>query len=195
VRRYVPKHKAPFALAGFLALPLFFASLMASSLAIEKPHVYEWTRHGKLIRTFHDPPAANELRIWVLAFIPPLVLVAIGWGASFLRRGIYVSSVAAILLAYALTIRLDRWVLHHTIRFPFGTDNYPDSSTSSLIDRGQWEHEAANTVRSLSGYTIGLAVASMVIALLLSFRRRRPPIETNLSELQQTGGAPTVSSG
>jgi hypothetical protein len=193
VRRYIPQHKAPFALAGFLALPLFFASLMATSLAIERPHVFEWTRHHRLFHTFHDPLPSNEARIWALSFAAPLLLVAIGWGASFLRYGIYVSCVAAIVEAYALTIRLPVWERHHTARFPFGEDNYPDSSNSSLVDRGQWEHNAASTVHSLVGYTIGLAIAAMTIAVLLRLRRKRPPPQTSSSELQPTGGAPTVT--
>jgi hypothetical protein len=193
VSPYVPQHKAPLALAGFLALPLFFASLMATSLAIERPHAYEWRRAGKLIRTFHDPTSSNEIKIWVLSFAAPLLLVAVGWGASFLRYGIYVSSVAAIAEALALTVRLGTWERHHTTRFPFGEDNFPDSSTSSLVDRGQWEHQAANTVHSLVGYTIGLALVSMLIMLVLALRRTQPPAQTSSSELQQTGGAPTVT--
>jgi hypothetical protein len=193
MRKYVPQHKAPFALAGFLALPLFFASLMATSLAIEKPKVFEWTRHGRLFHTFHDPVPSNEAKIWVLSFAAPLLLVAIGWAASFLRYGIYVSCAAAVAEGLALTVRLGTWQAHHTSRFPFGEDNYPDSSTSSLVDRGQWEHQAATTVHSLVGYTIALSLVASAIALFLALRRRRPPVRTSSSELQQTGGAPTVS--
>ena len=193
MRRYVPQHKAPFALAGFLALPLFFASLMATSLAIEKPKVFEWNRNGRLFHTFHDPVPSNEAKIWALSFAAPLLLVAIGWGASFLRYGIYVSCVAAIAEALALTARLGTWEAHHTARFPFGEDNYPDSSNSSLVDRGQWEHQAASTVHSLVGYTIGLALAASALALFFAVRRRRPPMQTGSSELQQTGGAPTLT--
>jgi hypothetical protein len=188
----VPRHKAPFALAGFLALPLFFASLMATSLAIEKPKAFEWTRYGRLFHTFHDPVPSNEAKIWVLSFAAPLLLVAIGWGASFLRYGIYVSCVAAIAEALALTVRLGTWQAHHTARFPFGEDNYPDSSNSSLVDRGQWEHQAASTVHSLVGYTIGLALAASALGLVFALRRRKPPVQTSSSELQQTGGAPTL---
>jgi hypothetical protein len=192
-RRFVPRHKAPLALAGFLALPLFFASLMATSLAIERPHAFEWMRHGRLFHTFHDPTGSNEAKIWVLSFAAPLLLVAIGWGASFLRYGIYVSCVAASAEALALTVRLGTWERHHTARFPFGEDNYPDSSTSSLTDRGQWEHEAAHTVHSLVGYTVGLSIAAAAIGLFVALRRTRPPLQTHGSELQQTGGAPTTT--
>ena len=194
--RLVPAAKAPLAFAGFLALPVFFASLMAVSLAIERPRAVEWTRNGKLIQRFHDPTASTEVKIWLLSFVPPLLLVAVGFAAGHIPRGLYVVCGAAIVGAFLLTVRLGTWERHHTARYPFGEDNYPDSSTSSLTSRGQWEHNAVNTVHSLVGYTIGLALAGALIAALLEVRRRRghtappPPIGT---ELQQTGGAPTTS--
>lgn len=196
-RWLVPPAKAPLALAGFLALPVFFASLMAVSVAIERPKVYEWRRAGRLIQRFHDPTAANEAKIWAFTLVAPLLLVLVGLAASHLRRtGLYVVCVAAVVDAFALTIRLGRWERHHTARFPFGEDNYPDSSTSSLIDRGQWEHEAGSTVHSLVGYTVGLALAAALIAAFVEFRRRRRRpggFSTAGTELQQTGGAPTTS--
>jgi hypothetical protein len=196
--RLVPSTKAPLALSGFLALPVFFASLMAASLALERPKAIEWTHNGKLIQRFHDATSSTEAKIWLLSFVPPLLLVAVGFVAGHVPRGLFVVCGAAILDAFALTIRLGRWEHHHTARFPFGEDNYPDSSTSSLISRGQWEHNASNTVHSLVGYTVGLALAAALIAILLEVRRRRghrsaalpPPIG---SELQQTGGAATTS--
>lgn len=176
VARLVPSAKAPFALAGFLSLPIFFASLMAVSLAIEKARVVEWSRpNGKLIRIFHDPPGSNEAKIWLLTFFAPMLLVLVGFLASHLRFGIYVVCGAAIIDALALTVRLGRWERHHTARFPFGEDLYPDSSTSSLVDRGQWEHEAAHTVQSLVGYAVGLSVAAAAITLFLAYRRSRRP--------------------
>jgi hypothetical protein len=200
VRRLVPKAKAPLALAGFLALPLFFASLMATSLAIEKAQAFEWERRGRLIRVFHEPAAGLEAKIWLLSFAVPLLLVVVGAAASHLRRlGAYVVALSAIVLALLLTVRLDTWERHHTARFPFGEDLYPDSSTSSLTARGQWEANAVHTAHSLVGYTVALSLAAMAIALVLEWRRRRGarPEATPLgaSELQQTGTAPTVSSG
>jgi len=195
-RLIVRTTRAPLALAGFLALPVFFASLMAVSLAIEKPKTYAWMRGGKLLQTYHDPTASNEVRIWLLAFVAPLLLVAVGVVACRLRFGIYVVCVAAVVDALALTIRLGRWERHHTTRYPFGEDLYPDSSPSSLTNRGQWEHEAAHTVHSLVGYTIGLAIAAVVITAFLAWRRSRRRPWTELpagSELQQTGTAPTTS--
>jgi hypothetical protein len=195
--RLLPATKAPLGLAGVLALPIFFASLMAVSLAIEKPKTYAWRRaNGKLIVRYHAPTASTEAKIWLLAFVAPLLLVLVGVVASRFRYGLYVVCVAAIVDALALTIRLGRWEQHHTARYPFGEDLYPDSSTSSLIDRGEWEHEAAGTVHSLVGYTIGLALAAAAIALFVAWRRRRRPSApppAGGAELQETGGAPTTS--
>jgi hypothetical protein len=185
--RFVPAAKAPLALAGFLALPVFFASLMAASLAIERPKAVEWTHNGKLVQRFFDPTASTEAKIWLLSFVPPLLLVAVGFAAGHIPRGIFVVCGAAIAGALALTIRLGRWERHHTARYPFGEDNYPDSSTSSLTNRGQWEHNAVNTVHSLVGYTVALALAAVLIAVLLEVRRRRghraPPPPVIAAEL------------
>ena len=195
MRRLLPSAKAPLGLAGFLAIPLFFASLMAVSLAIEKPKAYEWMRHGKLFRIYHDPIASTEAKIWLLAFVPALLLVAIGFAASHLRRvGLYAVSLAAIGEGLLLLVRLGHWERNHTSRYPFGEDLYPDSSTSSLTNRGQWEHNAAHTVKSLVGYTVGLALAAIALTLFFTWRGRGRA-QTTHSELQQTGGAPTVSSG
>ena len=198
MKRWLPTSRAPLALAAFLGMPIFFASLMAVSLAIEKPRTVAWTHDGKLVQRFHDPTAALEAKIWLLSMVPPLLLVAIGLLASHLRRvGLYVVCVAAIVEALGLLVRLGTWEEHHTTRYPFGEDLYPDSSTSSLTSKGQWEHNAADTVHSLVRYTVALSVAALVIAILLEWRRRhdRPhatPIVS--SELQQTGGAATTSS-
>lgn len=192
--RYLPSARAPLALAGFLALPLFFASLMAVSLAIEKAQVYAWTRHGHLIRVFHPPVASLEAKIWLLALVPPLLLVLVGWLSSLAPGAIYITCAAAVVDALLLTMRLGTWERHHTSRFPFGEDLIPDSSTSSLTARGQWEHDAAHTVRSLVGYTVGLAIVAALIAAVLAFRRgRRHPVVPVGSELQQTGTAPTAT--
>jgi hypothetical protein len=92
-----------------------------------------------------------------------------------------------------LTLRLHRWQVHHTARFAYGEDLIADQTTSSSLLRGEWEKDAAQTVRSLVHYTIGLALAAAVISTFLQVRRRRAPIATAGSELQQTGGAPTTS--
>jgi hypothetical protein len=196
VKRLRPPTKAPFALAGFLAIPIFFASLMAVSLAIEKPRVVEWSRPGgRIARIFHEPTASMEARIWLLALVAPLLLVLVGWLLSFVRYGFYLTCLAAIVVGWLLTVRLDRWQLHHTARFPYGADLLPDYTTSSSLARGEWEKDAADTVRSLFHYTIGLAIAAALISLFLAYRRRRavPAPPPAGAELQQTGGAPTTT--
>jgi len=189
------RSRAPLGLAGFLALPVFFAALMAASLAIEKPRVVEWSRpHGHLARIFHDPTTSNEARIWLLALVPPLLLVLAGVVASYLPLGLYVTCVAAVVDAVALTLRLHRWEVHHTARFPYGEDLLADQTNSSSLQRGEWEHDAAQTVRSFEHYTIGLAIAAALISLFLTLRRRRAPVVGLPSPVQQTGGAPTSTS-
>jgi hypothetical protein len=173
LRRLIPKSKSALGLAGFLALPIFFASLMAATLAIEKPRVVEW-KHGKgLARIFHQASSSNEARIWLLALVPPLLLVVVAWVAGHFPYAIYVTCVAACAEALALTIRLHRWQVHHTARFPYGEDLLADQTTSSSLARGEWEQDAANTVRSLVHYTIGLSIAAVAIVLFLTYRRRR----------------------
>jgi hypothetical protein len=195
VRRLIPESKAALGLAGFLALPVFFASLMAATLAIEKARVVEWKTHRGIARIWHNPIGSTEAKIWLLALIPPLLLVAVGWIAAHFPYALYVTCASACIDALALTIRLHRWEMHHTARFAYGEDLLADQTTSSSLQRGEWEHDAAQTVWSLVHYTIGLALAGALIAAFFTFRRRRgkhappppPPLEL------VTGGAPPTS--
>ena len=57
--------RAPLAIAAFIAIPLFFSSLMSATLALEKPLKYEWMRGGKLLTTWHDPTSRNVAVIWL----------------------------------------------------------------------------------------------------------------------------------
>jgi hypothetical protein len=173
VRRLIPSSKAALGLAGFLALPIFFASLMAASLAIEKARVVEWKHGAGIARIWHNPTAATEAKIWLLALVPPLLLVAFSWLAAHFPYAIYATCVAACVEALALTVRLHRWEVHHTARFAYGEDLLADQTTSSSLQRGEWEKDAADTVRSLVHYTIGLAIGAAAIALFLTYRRRR----------------------
>jgi hypothetical protein len=193
--RLLPKTKAPVGLAAFLALPIFFASLMAASLAVEKPRVVQWSRPGgRLAQIFHPPIASNEAEIWLLALVPPLLLVLVGWLASHLRYGVYVSCAAAIVIALGLDLRLHRWEVHHIARFPYGEDLIADQTNSSSLARGEWEHDAVQTIHSLQHYTIGLAIAAALISVFLTFRRRRRTPDLGVpSAMQQTGGAPTAT--
>jgi hypothetical protein len=170
VRRLIPQSKAALGLGSFLAIPLFFASLMASSLAVEKPRVIV-SSNGH--RVFHTPSSAVEAKIWALAFIPPLLLIAFSLLAAHFPYSIYVTCAGACVIALVLTIPLHRWEVRHTGRFLYGEDLIPDNSTSSSIEHGLWEREAAATARSLVHYTVGLALAAVIITLFLTVRRRR----------------------
>jgi hypothetical protein len=180
--------RAPLVIAVVLAAPLFFAALMASSLAVEKPHVdAQWLNHaywahkgGKLHgRVFLDqvlssPSTSNEILIWLCALIPPAILVAIGAGAAFLRRGgVYLSCAAGAALALLLRLPLGTWARHHTARFPFGVDNIPDGSSSNQLDRGEWEHLARETVISIGNVTILFAAVIAALYAIGHWRRAR----------------------
>ena len=60
---------------------------MAMSLAIEKPSVHHALKHGKPVTVFGDPTGATEAKIWLLAFLPAVVLVLLGVGATLLGPG------------------------------------------------------------------------------------------------------------
>jgi Flp pilus assembly protein TadB len=159
--------RAPIGLAAFLSVPLFFSALMASSLAIEKPHIV----HGHEL----PPTTATEVRIWLLALVAPAILLLVGVLAIALgRHGLYVSAVAAIVLVLAVTHNLDQWTRRHTLRFPLGVDLIgANNAAGNKLDPGQWEQTARETSLSLGHWAIGLAAAAIVIAALLEFRRVR----------------------
>jgi hypothetical protein len=166
------RSRAPLGIAAFIAIPLFFSSLMASSLALEKPHVLAW--HDGSVRhvRYHDPTASNELRIWLWALLPPLLLVLVGWAATRLPFGFYVSCVAAIVDAMAVAHKTGTWAAHHTARFPQGVDLIPTSSISNRYDPGEWEQQARQTALSLQHWTIGIAVAAILAVAALAIRKR-----------------------
>jgi hypothetical protein len=178
-RRIRPPTRAPLVIAGLLAFPLFFASLLCVTLAIERPHRFQWRRpNGRLIEVDHQPTTTEEAKIWALALVVPALLVAFGLVAAYWRRGgIYAVSAAGILAALALPHRLDRWTAHHTQRFPFGMDLVPDTNfQSSTLSRGEWEGQARDTVISLSHWTIGAALVAAAIVAAVRLRRRLGPV-------------------
>jgi hypothetical protein len=169
------RSRSPLAIAAFIAIPLFFSSLMASTLALEKPRVVQWTSGGRLLTTWHDPAPSTEAKIWLWALVPPLVLIVVGWIAVRLPHGFYVSCIAAIVIAMAVVHKLNIWTLHHTLRFPNGVDLIPASTKnpgSNTFDPGQWEKMARETALSLSHWTIGVAIASIVVVATAAARRR-----------------------
>ena len=181
-RTRVKRSRAPLGIAAFIAIPLFFSSLMAATLALEKPRVVQWTSGGRLLTTWHEPAASNTAQIWLWALVPPLVLILVGWIAIRLPYGFYVSCVAAIVIAMGVVHRLNRWTLHHTLRFPNGVDLIPKSNLqSNKYDPGEWEKMARATALSLSHWTIAIAVVAIVIVATSAARRRwwaRQPQET-----------------
>jgi hypothetical protein len=165
--------KAPFAMGGLMAVPLFFCALTASSLALEKPHTYQWRSGGRLLTTWHPPTSATEARIWLWALVPPLVLVVVAFASRLVPNGIYLVCALAILESFALTQRLDRWTAHHTARFPVGVDLIPSSNAASdKYAPGEWEAKAHDTVTSLQHWTIAIAVATLAVVTALKARRR-----------------------
>jgi hypothetical protein len=163
---------APLAIAAFIAIPLFFSSLMSSTLALEKPLVHEWRNGDRLLRTFHDPTAATTARVWLWALLPPAVLIVVGWLATRLPYGFYVSCVSAIVIAMGVVHKAATWEKHHTQRFLHGVDLIPTSSTSNTYDPGQWEQNARETALSLEHWTIGLAIVCILAVTGLAVRRR-----------------------
>jgi hypothetical protein len=167
--------RAPLGIAAFLAIPLFFSTLMASTLAQEKPVKIQWQGcHSGLCTVWRDPSAATEARIWAWALLPSLVLVAVGLIASRLPLGWYVSCVAAIVIAMAVVHNTATWAHHHTLRYPLGIDLIPPSDAiNDQWSRGQWEKDALGTSLSLQHWTIGVAIAAMAVMAFLWVRERR----------------------
>jgi hypothetical protein len=168
--------KAPLGLAGLLCITLFFAALMASSLAIDKPRDFHRLRHGKVVLHYEQSSNTTEAKIWLLALVPVGVLLAVALFATLWRRGgIYVVSGAAIAISLVLPHRLDAWTARHTRRFPIGVDLIKDADPSNLASRGEWEQNARDTVISLTHWTIGIAIGAVaVVAGLALLRRLRP---------------------
>ena len=167
------RSRAPLAIAAFIAIPLFFSSLMASTLAQEKPYVIQWNGAHHLITQWHEPTSANEARIWLWALAPSLLLTLIGWVCVRLRFGWYIACAAGIVIAVAVVHKLDTWTVHHTARFPLGVDLIPKTNfQSNQYDAGEWEKLARQTALSLEHWTIGLAVAAAVVTAALYVRRR-----------------------
>jgi hypothetical protein len=196
----VPKSRgrAPWAIASFIAIPLFFSSLMGSTLAQERPHVIQWQgcRNG-ICTVWSNPSAANQARIWLWALVPPLLLSLIGYLCTRIRYGWYVACASGIVLAFAVTHRLDRWTLHHTLRFPNGVDLIPASnSASNQWDPGEWEKLARAAALSLAHWTIGVAVVAIVVMAAVETRRkyiRRRPYGVSDDDVLEGVHAPSAT--
>ncbi|MGZ4382401.1 MAG: hypothetical protein ACXVZ2_05870 [Gaiellaceae bacterium] len=165
--------RAPFFVALLLSVPVFFCALMGFSLWLEEPAVQTFTRNGHSVTIYHQAAAAMEARIWIAAALDGSLLILIGALANLFRRGIYISSVGAIVLALATVHRLDHWTAQHSLRYPLGMDLIRESSTSNTQSKGQWEATARITSLSFAHWTIVIAIAVIVISLVLELRHRR----------------------
>jgi len=175
VKFFRGRPRAPLSIAAFIALPLFFSSLMSATLALEKPHKIEWQRGGKVVATWHDPTTSNIVHIWLWAFVPPLVLVVVGLIAMRIPYGFYVSCAAGIVIAMATVHKTATWEAHHTARYPNGVDLIPAGQAyagSNRYDPGQWEAQARSTALSLQHWTIGVALGSALVMGAIEVRRR-----------------------
>lgn len=189
--------RAPLSIAAFIAIPLFFSSLMSATLALEKPHKIEWQRGGHVVATWHDPTTANILHIWLWAFVPPLLLVLVGLIATRLLFGFYVSCVAAIVIAMATVHKTGIWAVHHTLRYPNGVDLIPAGAAyagSNRYDPGQWEKQAHATALSLEHWTIGIALASAAVMATIQLRRRFGRVSAPLPPPIESIHAPDITS-
>lgn len=187
--------KAPLAVAGILALPLFFVGLMAFSLKLDKPS-HTFTKSGGVV--LGDPTKGTVGTIYLCAFAVSLGVVLVGVIAMLLRSRFasIVPAVAGIAAAVALVVPLGTWATEHTNGYPLGVDNIPQNSPQDLFLRGEWEENAKTTAHQIGLVTIGIAIAAIVLTVLLEVRRRRgrgmmvvepPPIEL------ETGGAPPMT--
>jgi hypothetical protein len=189
------RSRSPLAIAAFIAIPLFFASLMSSTLALEKPRLVQWTSGGKLQTTYHDPTTGTEARIWLWALLPPALLIVMGWIATRLPYGFYVACLAAVVEAMAVVHKTGVWQRHHTHRFPNGVDLIAaNNPASDKFDPGQWEQMAHDTALSLQHWTIALALVSIGVVAGLTVKRRyfgRRPIP--VYESHEGVHAPTIT--
>ena len=189
------RSRSPFAIASFIAIPLFFSSLMASTLAQEKPRVIQWTSAGHLRTSYFDPTTATEARIWAWALVPAALLIAFGWVAMRLPYGFYIACLAAIADGMAVVHKLSVWATHHTTRFPDGVDLVPASNAASnQFDPGQWERMSRDTALSLEHSTIALALVSIVVVAGLTVKRRyfSRPAPATYSAVESVG-APSAT--
>jgi hypothetical protein len=199
VSRFRGASKTPVAVAGILALPLFFVGLMAFSLKVDKPS-HQRTASGKLV--LGDPTKATIGTIYLLALAVALAVVLVGILAVLLRSRLapIVPAVAGIVAAVLLIVPLGGWAAGHTNRYPYGTDNIPDGTVAkpnptNLILRGEWEANAKTTAEEIGFVVIGIGLAAIVLTVGLDVRRRRgirsAPVGALPPELD-TGGAPLL---
>lgn len=167
--------RAPFFVGALFGVPIFFMSLLISSLALDIPH-------GKA-----PTAAGTEAKIWLVALIGPAIFVGLGMLALWLGRfGAFVPIVAAIVACLLAPGRADAYIARHEARFPDGMDFIKDNTTGNASSKGDWEHAAKDAVVGMSHWTLVLAFLALGVALLALWRRPSAPA------LETTGIAPIV---
>jgi 4-amino-4-deoxy-L-arabinose transferase-like glycosyltransferase len=186
--------RAPVAVAGILAVPLFFAGLMAFSLKFDKPS-HHLTKKG--IVALGNPTKGTVGTIYLLAFGVGIALVVVGVLAMLLRSRLatIVPAVAAIIASVLLILPLATWAALHTRRYPLGADNIPQSNSGDQFLRGEWEQTARSTAHQVALVTIGLALTAIALTILLEVRRRRGIEGPAVPPPPEVVGAPEITGG
>jgi hypothetical protein len=164
--------KAPLAVAGILAVPLFFVGLLAFSLKFDKPS-HHVTAKGAL--ALGNPTKGTVGTIYLLALAVAAGIVVVGVLASLLRSRLatIVPAVVSIVASVLLLIPLGTWSAEHTKRYPLGVDNIRPQNPADIFLRGEWESNVHTTAHQVGLVTIGIAIAAIVLTLALDLRRRR----------------------
>jgi hypothetical protein len=195
VNRLRAASKAPLALAGILAVPIFFVALMAFALKFDKP-AHNVVSTGAL--GLGDPTKGTLGKIYLLSFAAAMGVVLVGVLASLLRSRLatVIPAAAGIVTSILLLLPLATWAAEHAKRYPLGVDNIPPNSPQDLVLRGEWEQSARTTAHQIGFTTIGIAIAAILLSVALEIRRRRgiesPPVPPPPVD---TGGAPQVTGG
>jgi len=97
----------------------------------------------------------------------------VGYVATRLPYGFYMSCLAAIVDATAVVHKTAVWERHHTHRYPNGVDLIAaNNPASNKFDPGQWERMAHDTALSLEHWTIALSLVSILVVAGLTVKRR-----------------------
>lgn len=191
--------KAPLAVAGILALPLFFLALLAFSLELDKP---SQRVNAKGVVVLGDPTKGTIGSVYAVALAVSLGLVVVGVLAMLLRSrlAVAVPAGAVIVAAILLVVPLGSWAAQHTARYPLGVDNIPQRSPQDIFLRGEWEQNARTAARQIGFTTMGMAALAILLTGALEIRRRRgrPDLLLQPSGIDAemgSGGAPQITGG
>jgi hypothetical protein len=192
VRRPRLESKAPLAIGGILALPLFFVALMAFSLKLDKPSHHAGTTAALRLG---DPTKGTLGTIYLLALAVAGGIVVVGALASWPSWPLtaVIPAVGGIVASGLLLLPLGTWASEHTMRYPLGVDNIPKSSQYDKFLRGEWEGNARTTAHQIGLVTIGIAIAAILLSLALEVRRRRGIEGPAVPPPPDTVGAPEMT--